>query len=302
MTIMKHIFAFLFMLMSFVSVWAQSDKTVGWTYVYHASTNESLEQAKRNAVSCAKVEALRKEFGSVLSGASATSLITKNNITKSKFVSIGGEGDVNGEWIADLEEPKTIVIMEEGGFCVTATVKGKAREITNNVIGFEAKILRNTPDLAYESEEFTAGNKFFVHFTSPVDGFLSIYLLDFDDETAYCLLPYVDDKDGMYPIEHGKDYYFFSREKYNEGESMRDIYEYKVATEDGQPDLNQFYFIFSPQKFTKAGDKIRKTDDGTIYPPELSWTNFQKWIMRTRSKDKEMSVQTKYIVSKPLDN
>ena len=189
--------------------------------------------------------------------------------------------------------------MEDGGFCVTATVRGKAREITNNPIGFEAKILRNEPKLSLESTEFTAGNQFFIHFTSPVDGFLAIYLLD--SETAYCLLPYADDKDGMYPIRHGKEYTFFSRKMYNEDENTDVIDEYAMTTEDNHQDLNQFYFIFSPQEFTKADDTFRKTDDGTIYPRMLSWANFQKWIMRTRSRDKKMSVQTKYVVINPAD-
>ena len=128
---------------------------------------------------------------------------------------------------------------------------------------------------------------------------LAIYLLD--SETAYCLLPYADDKDGMYPIRHGKEYTFFSRKMYNEDENTDVIDEYAMTTEDNHQDLNQFYFIFSPQEFTKADDTFRKTDDGTIYPRMLSWANFQKWIMRTRSRDKKMSVQTKYVVINPAD-
>ena len=295
---MRYIIAFLLLSMLFVSAQAQHEETIKYTYTYHASSNESLEQAKRNAVSYAKVEALRERFGSVLSGASATSLITKNNITKSKFVSISSEGEVNGEWIADLEEPKTIATLDDGVLRVTATVKGKGREIINNPIAFEAKILRNKPDLAFESTEFIAGNDFFIYFNSPVDGFLAIYVLD--GETASCLLPYRSDKDGMYPVEHGKDYFFGSREKYNEDEKLDDIDEYYfLLLEEENEDLNQFYFIFSPQEFTKAPDKIRKTDDGTIFPRELSWENFQKWVLHTRSVDKNMSVQVKNIVIKP---
>ena len=300
MTFMKHSIVFLLLSMLYVSALAQREETIKYTYTYQASSNESPEQAKRNAVSRAKVEALRKEFGSVLSGASASSLIAKNNITKSKYVSLSDEGEVNGEWIADIDEPVISMSLEDGRFCVTATVKGKAREITNNPIDFEAKILRNEPNLAYESNEFTAGNDFFVHFVSPVDGFLAIYLID--GEIASCLLPYASDDDGMYPIQHGKEYIFFCRKKPNEGDNPKDIQGYYFTVEEENQDLNQFYFIFSPQKFTKAGDMHRKSDDGTIFPRYLSWANFQKWIMRTRSKDKEMSVQTKYVVINPANN
>ena len=296
---MKRFLTIFFLLMTvFVFVQAQSDKTVEYTYVYHASYNESRQQAEQNAINCAKVEALRKEFGTVLSGASATSLITKNKITESKFVYIGGEGEVNGEWIADLMEPKITTTLEDNGLCVTVTVKGKAREITNNPISFEAKTLRNKPDVAFESTEFTAGNHIYIHFTSPVDGFLTIYLLD--GETAYCLLPYANTKDGIYPIIHGKEYIFFSRDVYDEDDDLDAIDEYSLTVEDKHQDLNQLYFIFSPQKFTKAVDRFRKTDNGTIYPRMLSWANFQKWIMRARKTDKEMSVQTKYIVINPI--
>ena len=201
----------------------------------------------------------------------------------------------------DLGTANTLVHVAGQGIVINEPTVIAVDSKNNRVsaIGFEAKILRNEPKVSFESSEFTAGNQFFIHFTSPVDGFLAIYLLD--SETAYCLLPYADDKDGMYPIRHGKEYTFFSRKMYNEDENTDVIDEYAMTTEDNHQDLNQFYFIFSPQEFTKADDTFRKTDDGTIFPRMLSWANFQKWIMRTRSRDKKMSVQTKYVVINPAN-
>ncbi len=277
--------------------WGQKVKTVEYTYVYHPSHNESMEQAKRNAVNRAKVEALREEFGTVVSGASATSIISKNSITESKFVHLGSEGELNGEWLADIEEPKVKTSLEGGVIYFTATVKGKAREIVNNAIEFEAKILRNKPDASFESSEFTAGNNIYVSFTSPVDGFLTIYLLD--GETAYCLLPYASNKEGVQSVKHGKEYYFFSRKVFSEDENPDEIDEYTLTTEGNHQDLNQLYFIFSPQKFSKALDKFKKSSDGTLFPRMLSWTDFQKWILKARRADKDMCVKTKYIVISP---
>ena len=85
MIMKRFLTAFSLLMIMFVSVQAQSDDTVEYTYVYHASYNESRQQAEQNAVNCAKIEALRSKYGTVLSGASATSLITKNKITESKF-------------------------------------------------------------------------------------------------------------------------------------------------------------------------------------------------------------------------
>jgi hypothetical protein len=295
---MKRLTIYTFFLFAFCSFgWSQKVKTVEYTYVYHPSHNESMEQAKRNAVNRAKVEALRENFGTVVSGASATSIISKNNITESRFVHLGSEGELNGEWIADIEEPKVVPSLEGGVIYLTATVKGKAREVVNNTIAFEAKILRNKPDVSFESSEFTAGNNIYVSFTSPVDGFLTIYLLD--GETAYCLLPYAGNKEGVQTIVHGREYKFFSRKVYAEDENPDIIDEYTLTTEGNHQDLNQLYFIFSPQKFSKALDRFKSSTDGTLFPRMLSWEDFQKWILKARRADKDMCVQTKYITISP---
>ena len=295
---MKHLILYIVLLFAFAPLcWSQKVKTVEYTYVYHPSHNESMEQAKRNAVNRAKVEALRENFGTVVSGASATSIISKNNITESRFVHLGSEGELNGEWLADIEEPKVVPSLEGGVIYLTATVKGKAREVVNNTIAFEAKILRNKPDVSFESSEFTAGNNIYVSFTSPVDGFLTIYLLD--GETAYCLLPYAGNKEGIQNIVHGREYKFFSRKVYAEDENPDIIDEYTLTTEGNHQDLNQLYFIFSPQKFSKALDRFKSSTDGTLFPRMLSWEDFQKWILKARRADKDMCVQTKYITISP---
>ena len=278
---------------------AQNFKTIEKTYVYRAQRNESPEQAERNAVNCARLEGLRETFGTIVSGASATSLISKNNITDSKFVYLGSEGEVNGEWVADLEPPKVETTLEDGVLCVKATVRFKGKEIESAKVNFEAKILRNVPEVEYESSEFTAGNKIFVHFSSPVDGYLAIYLLD--GETAYCLLPYRGNGLGYHKIVHGREYILFSRQRYDQDENLDEIDGYTLTTEGNHQDLNQLYFIFSPNRFYKAKERRReKKAFDKDYPRELSWTDFQKWILKQRRDDKEMSVQTKYVVISPL--
>lgn len=294
----RNIFATIALLLwAAIGVQAQNLKTLEYTYTYVASHNESREQAERNAVNRAKVEALREVFGSIISGASATSLITKNNITSSKFVSLSSEGELNGEWIADIEKPKVTTVLADEGFIVTATVKGKAQELQNNGCEFTAKILRNAPDVRFESTEFLAGDQIFVHFTAPIDGYLTVYLLD--GENAYCLLPYMDNTTGNFHITHGEEYMLFSRKHPAKGENPREIDEYPLTADGGHQDLNQIYFIFSPKEFTKAADKYNKKEDGTLLPRTLSWTDFQKWLLNIRRKDKQMTVQTQYILIQP---
>ena len=293
----KYLKILLCLLLTAGTVQAQTQKNKEYTYRYHASPNESLEQAKRNAINRAKVEALREEFGTVISGASATSLITKNNITDSKFVTLSSEGEVNGEWIADLVEPKVEAVLEGNSFFVTATVKGRIQELANNPIAFEAKILRNVPEAKYESSEFKAGDDLFVSFMAPVDGYLAIYLLD--GVNAYCLLPYANASGEAFPITHGEEYILFNRKKFSAGENPQDIDEYALTADDAQQELNQLYFIFSPNKFSKNVDRFKQREDGNILPRVQTWGAFQKWIIRTRKKDREMAVQTKFVVVSP---
>lgn len=275
---------------------AQTLKTVEGRYVYHASRDESPSQAERIAINKAKIVALQEEFGTTVSGASASSLIQKNGMTQSKFIQLSSEGELNGEWVADIEEPKVSTVYSTDGLVVTAIVKGKAQEITGNKIDFKANILRNSPNINNESEEFIGGNDVFVRFISPVDGYLTIYLLD--SEEAYCLLPYRNCPEGSFKVEHGKEYYLFSYNKYSETENPDYIEEYSLTCDDNQ-ELNQFYFVFSPHKFTKPVDEYKPDIDGIQFPRTLSFSDFQKWIIRARRNDKDMTVKTKYVTIKP---
>jgi len=279
------------------TVCAQTRKSVEATYTYVAAQNESLEQARRNAIHYAKIEALRKEFGTLVSDASASTIVQRNNVTTTKFVSMSGEGELNGEWIGDRETPRIETMLDGNKLVVKATVKGIAAEINNNAIDYVAKVLRNVPSAEYESEEFVAGNDIYVSFTAPIDGYLAIYLLDSDN--AYCLLPYRANKDGFFKVTHQKEYILFSQKKHSEEEDPQEIDEYTVTSDKDVSDFNQIYFIFSPNMFRKPVDFTKNVEDGLIYPRMMTWGNFQEWIIKARKRDKEMAVKVKNIEVKP---
>lgn len=296
----RYFILFLSLICCHITVGAQTRKTVEATYTYVASQRESLEEAKRNAVHYAKIEALRKEFGTLISDASASTIVQKGNKTTEKFVSMSGEGELNGEWIGDKEPPKVETRLDGGKIVAIATVKGYATEISNNTIDYVAKVLRNQPSPEYESEEFVAGNDIYVSFTAPIDGYLAIYLLDSDN--AYCLLPYRANKDGFFKVTHQKEYILFSQNKHAPGENPQEIDEYTVTSDKEMSDFNQIYFIFSPNMFRKPVDFTKQVEeDGIVYPRMMSWENFQEWIIKARKRDKEMSVKVKNIEVKPIN-
>ena len=294
----RHLIILIILICFHTTAEAQKRRSVEATYTYVAAQHESLEEAKRNAVHYAKIEALRNEFGTLVSDASASTIVQKGNTTTEKFVSMSGEGELNGEWIGDREAPKVETTLDGGKIVVKATVKGYATEIGNNTIDYVAKVLRNQPSPEYESEEFVAGNDIYVSFSAPIDGYLAIYLLDSDN--AYCLLPYRANKDGFFKVTHQQEYILFSQRNHAVGENPQEIDEYTVTSDKDLSDFNQIYFIFSPNMFRKPVDFNKPVEeDGLVYPRMMTWGNFQEWIIKARKRDKEMSVKVKNIEVKP---
>lgn len=299
----KNIFTTaLLALLGFVGAYAQDEGpskmvTVKATVTVTSIPGESLELTERRAINAAKAEALREKFGTVISGASATALIEKNGISKSSFVTLSSAGELNGEWVGDVRPPKIEKQITDLGVSITCSVEGKAQRIKSGGIEYEALILRHKPEKEMVSEEFVAGDNVYVSFTSPVEGYLAIYLLD--GQRADCLLPYQGMTSGYFHVEANREYILFSRKKYSPDENLGVIDEYYLTCDGEFGDLNQFYFLFSPNKFTKPMDRVRQRDDDVTYPRFLPWEDFQKWLIKTRKRDSDMTVQQKNIVIKP---
>jgi hypothetical protein len=216
-----------------------------------------------------------------------TVLENENGHSKTKFTSMSAS-EVKGEWISDIDPPKTTAYYENEQMFVKAEVCGKARKIIRATVDFSAILLRNGTDLKYESESFKCDDDLYLYFRSPVNGFLAVYLID-SQENAFCLLPYSSSISGMVEIEHGKEYTFFSKEKVAPNESYM-VDEYQLTTE--KPfETNQITIVFSPNAFRKANDNLTTNE----IPRNLKYTDFQQWLQNCQMKDEEMRVVNKVI-------
>ena len=204
---MNRVVAILLLFMLPFAVQAQKLKTVEGEYTYHAPENVTLEQAKLTALDRAKIQALADAFGTIVSQYNATQVENRNGQSNIDFTSIGGS-EVKGEWIETEGEPVYKIMYEGGMLVVSVKVKGKAREIVTASIDFKAKILRNGIEDKFESDTFKSGDDLYLSFTSPVSGYLAVYLIDADNQ-AFCLLPYRNQTTGIYPIEANHRYLFF---------------------------------------------------------------------------------------------
>ncbi len=268
-------------------LYGQTVHRVSGMYRYVVPEHVSVEAAKITAVERAKIQALADEFGTLISQNTSTLIENRNEKSDVSLLSLGSS-DVNGEWIADTQEPKIEIGTQDRIFVVTASVEGKARAITRVGIDVVAKLLRNGTDDKFESEEFNAGDDLFLHFESPVDGYLAVYLVD-DSQQAYCLLPYIHNTTGRTEIKGGRHYLFFSQKHPQAKDQSVDEYQLTCAKPH---EYNRIYVLFSPNEFSKANDQESSNES---LPRVLPFENFQKWLSKSRIRDSDMQVVTKII-------
>lgn len=277
-------FFIIFLLMPLLSTFAQKIERVHGEYAYHVPDNISLEEGKRTALERAKIQALADAFGTLVSQSNST--IVKNEEGKSSvdFLSIGGS-DVKGEWIETLGEPKFDIFYENNALIIKATIDGKAREIKNASIDFEAKLLRNGTDLKFESDEFRNGDDLYLYFKSSINGYLAVYLLDETTQQVFCLLPYKSSGEPAYTIGHNKPYVFFSCQKADRNPNAVD--EYNMTCEHSL-EQNTIYIVFSPNMFAKANTK---NEDAGL-PRQLPLKEFLRWLGKCKTKDTEAQIKS----------
>ena len=268
---------------------AQKMLTASGEYTYYAPLNVSPEQAELTAIERAKISIIETEFGAVMGVKNFTQVENTNGDSSVKFLSLG-ESEVKGEWIETIGTPAIKHEIIDNLQVVTVKITGKIREIKAARVNFESKILRNGIDDKYESDTFKDADDFFVTFQSPVDGYVTIYL--YDKEGVSRLLPFKHSNIPAYNIKANEKYIFFANGvslyaniKDTNPKSINAEY---CLTCSLDQEINRFYIIFSPNKFTKAIDII--SDDFEL-PAFLDFQAFQKWLSKCRKHDTEMTVK-----------
>ena len=287
----KRCFLF-FILQIVVGVsFAQEVLEVDASYIYYAPENVNLGEAKRTALERAKLTAIANTFGTIVSQRNSFMITNQNGESDSRFISLGGS-EVKGEWIETTKEPEYKIIPDEKQVVVSVKVSGRIREIVSAAVDITAKILRHGTEEKYEGYEFRSGDDMYLYFKSPVDGYLTVYLLDESSREVFCLLPYRASGDGAYRIEHDKPYVLFSKDYEQTDPYMVDEY-YLTCSQDYE--YNDIYVIFSPKPFTKAMtiDIVERseTSSDVILPRQLSYEGFQKWLLKLRTIDNSVSLE-----------
>ena len=272
------------------------ERRVEGEYTYYAPQDVSLETAKITAIEQARVQALADEFGTLIDETVFTTRKNENGKSSVNMMAIG-ESTVKGEWLQDTSNPETTVTYEDGFLMVTAHVWGLARSIESVPVDIAVKVLKNgTLDrYEYRGEQFRNGDELFLSFKTPAKGYLAVYLMD-EKGDAYCMLPYAGDTDGMFEVKANKPYVLFSS---NHSENGKACDEY-VLTTDKEMERDMLYVVYSPNAFVKAnddatGEKVLVGNEELDLPRQLSYKDFQHWLLRNRRMDKQMQVVVKPI-------
>lgn len=275
-------------MMLLAPVCAMAQKTVDVTakYTYTVGDNDdiTLKEAKRKCMELARAEAIRVQFGELITSDVIDANVETNGEPTSSYFWENTVAKVKGDWLGDTREPMMDVRYVDGKLEFTAEVWGTAREIIQAKTEFDWKILRDTGDRKLaETKEFSSGERIYVSFRSPASGYVAVYLIVGDDETS-CLLPYRSDETGRFAVRNGRTYTFFDRE-----EDPNASY-YRLNTQRLSED-NQVVIIYSPNPFTKCNDI---TGDAR-HPNSLSTHDFQKWLLKCQRADKDMVVDKKWV-------
>lgn len=261
---------------------AQAVKTISGEATYYGESTDSPALAKQKALEAARINALAREFGTVLSQTTVQRDLADSTGEQTFFSSLSAS-EVKGEWIADDGDPQFRMDLDnDGHYVVHCSVKIKARALSNKAADFNATVLRNGTTPRHADTNFRSGDDMFLSFSAPSDGYLAVYLVVGDD--VMTLLPYTSSASGRVKVQHGKEYVLFNASTADKAFGVPD--EYTLMTDQGM-EHNRLYVLFSPNEFTKAMDH----EGGESMPRMLSYREFVQWLSKVRRADEQMGMK-----------
>lgn len=204
----------------------------------------------------------------------------------------------------DIVSPKTEVFSEDGSFWIKAFVTGIIRPIPENKVDFTITTAQ-CPKLSCETTDFKEGDDLFMIFRTPESGYLSVFLDDPYAKTTYMIFPYQSllDSSQMY-MERDREYVLFDKSK-QDSYKFGNVDELVISLSNKTlAEVNKLFVVFSPKKkIMKPNLSTGKTyDAGSDYfiPSSMKSEDFQYWVAKLRSKNKDIQFSYKYIHLKPL--
>lgn len=266
-----------------LSAYAQREVRVCASATYYMSEHQTPSQAKFFALQLAQRKAIEQAFGVQIQ-----SQVNSVQTNEKEHFSIVSENQARAIWIKDAKEPVYelgLGIDGKKGLSYTCTVDGYVRELKTSFPEVDVQVYNGSFKRRDKRTDFQSGDKIYLTFRSPVDGYLAIYCYNSEADEVGCALPYERQSKGIYEVSADKTYRLFSKHEARDTPEAPYVDEYQM-TADHEMEFNVLYVLFSPNKFYKASDQ----DGDAKRLRSLDYKTFNKWLCRQRAKDGEMTV------------
>ena len=252
-------------------------------YVVTDDMSITLRDARLKCVELARAEAIRREFGELVSMGIIDVFMNSTN-EGSGAVNIGtASSQARALWLGDTREPKVNIRYADGKLFFKAEVWGEARELKINSTDLKWMISHKAGEQKVETSSFNNSESIYIDFKSVADGYVAVYLVE-DNEQTWCLLPYGNDSDGRQEVKAGRRYAFFDKEFDKRALTIR------LKTKRKE-EYNQLVLIYSPNPFTKSIDRVADGSKANV----LSTRDFAKWLLKCQCNDPDMVVEQRFI-------
>lgn len=271
---------------------AADDKAVSGSYTYYGHPGMSMLEAKEKALEGAQNEALRNEFGTLVSQDVVQTNEIINDKEKMAFLS-STQSTVRGEWIATTGTPQYEERYENGVPVVTCKVSGRGRKLSNKAPELIANAL-SAPDKRAVCSDFTDSQEIFVYIKSPERDVFVMVCLEDEDGMVYKMFPF-ESTPAQATLKKRFDYILFDPNR--PGGDLGDM----PPNSDGlmittdKLALNRLYIVYSPNYFRKGSWKFNQ--DAEL--DTMSTRDFNKLMIELRRADEEMGMKVINLSVKP---
>lgn len=271
-------------------LFAADDKAVSGSFTYYGHPGMSMIEARERALEGAQNEALRNEFGTLVSQDVVQTNEIANDKEKQAFLS-STQSTVRGEWLATTGTPQYKEDYVNGAPVVTCKVEGRGRKLSNKAPEMIAYAV-SAPDKRAKCSEFKDGQDIFLYVKSPeCDTFVMVALED-EYGTVTKIFPY-EKTPPQATFTKGYDYILFdpNRPVGNLGEIDAD----GLGIVTDRLALNRIYVVYSPNFFRKG--TWHPIEDSTL--ESMSSKEFNKLMIELRRADEEMGMNAINIAVSP---
>lgn len=280
---MKSLITGILLIAGCLSIWAQKPKDVTGRHEYHLPRHQSRAQGEQVAMERAIIEALAREFGTFVRQETQMNFSSSEEGENSEFYS-SASTLVRGEWLETIGQPKLdIYLTQDGEIVLTCEIKGKAREIRRVVDDFDAKVLKGGTTDNFQTSHFIHGDKIYLAFTAPQDGFVAVYLED-EDNNFMRMLPFNGEGKNARGVKGNRRYVFFTSD-----EGLETTY---LMRTEKHAERNTIHVIYSPHPFVLSVDQAAEDEESLDF---LSGSQFRKWIDKSGTLDPDMQHQKLFI-------